>query len=142
MPSVGRELELTDIRYCRMIDSPTNAPSVLVVEDEPLIRMLVVDVLAERGLEVREASTAEEALAILAGQPEVKVLFTDLNMPGALDGLELARRVHQHWPDVELLLTSGRERIPKEEIPDAGTFIPKPYDIEAVADRIFHLAAA
>lgn len=123
-----------------MIENLNHAPLILVVEDEPLIRALVADVLAERGLEVREASTANEALAIMAQRPDVKVLFSDINMPGALDGLELAHQVHRQWPDVELILTSGRDKISKEHIPDDGTFISKPYDIETVADRIYDLA--
>jgi DNA-binding NtrC family response regulator len=90
-------------------------------------------------MEVVEASTADTALAIMADRPEVSLLFTDIHMPGSLNGLDLAREVHEHWPHVLLLLTSGRARIPKAEIPDDGHFIPKPYDIEGVADRIFRL---
>jgi two-component system, response regulator PdtaR len=136
------EPNLTMTCCAGMMDRQSPAPLVLVVEDEPLIRTLVVDVLAEKGLDVSEASTADEALAVMTLRPEVKVLFSDINMPGELSGLDLAREVHHRWPKVQLMLTSGRARTLKEDLPDAGVFISKPYDIEAIAERIYRLTLA
>jgi two-component system, response regulator PdtaR len=103
------------------------APVVLVVEDETFTRMDAVDAISDAGLETFEAGDACEALDVLEGHPQVTVLFTDISMPGPMDGLALAARVHDLRPDVELILTSGARKIPEEEMPDNGTFLPKPY---------------
>lgn len=100
---------------------------VLVVDDEPLIRLTAADMLADAGWIAIEASDAAEALELLAIHPEVTVLFTDINMPGEMDGLDLARRVHELRPDVHLLITSGKIRPAKSELPEQGQFIGKPY---------------
>ena len=83
-------------------------PTVLVVEDETLIRMLAADSLADSGYKVLEAADATEALRILEEHDEVAVLFTDVNMPGSIDGFEFARLVRQGWPDVGILVISGK----------------------------------
>jgi CheY-like chemotaxis protein len=111
-------------------------PVVLVVDDEPLIRMFAVDSLLDAGFEVIEACDAAEAIGLLDQNFGITVLFTDVNMPGAFDGLELARRVHERHPDIQLIITSGRERLSGAEIPDHGSFLPKPYKGSAVADLI------
>lgn len=100
---------------------------VLVVDDEPFIRMNAMDMLEDAGFGVLEAADADEALAVLGNHPEVGVLFTDINMPGSMDGLDLARRVHELRPDVHLIITSGKVRPSVDEIPDSGKFIEKPY---------------
>ena len=100
---------------------------VLVVDDEPLIRINAVDMLADAGWLAFEAGDAAEALELLAAHPEITVLFTDINMPGEMDGLELARRVHQLRPDVHLIITSGKMRPRRDELPDGGEFLCKPY---------------
>jgi len=103
-------------------------PVVLLVEDEPLVRMTAADELGEAGFHVLEASNADAALEVLeARSDEVQVLFTDVDMPGSIDGLALAERVHQRWPHVLLLISSGHARPHPDEIPDHGQFIPKPY---------------
>jgi len=111
-------------------------PVVLVVDDEPLIRMYAVDVLEDAGFSVVEAANAEEALAQLSRHPEITVLFTDINMPGELDGLDLAREVHRRRPHVQLIIASGKMRPSCEEIPDDGRFFIKPYDGLAIAKLI------
>ncbi len=110
--------------------------TVLVVDDEPLIRMYAVDVLEDAGFRVVEAGGSEEALRILDTHPEINVLFTDINMPGSFDGLELARRVHTRRSDVQIIITSGRERPAASDIPDDGKFVAKPYDGAAIAHLI------
>lgn len=100
---------------------------VLVVDDEPLIRMNAADMLADAGWSAIEAADADEALDLLHSHPEVTVLFTDINMPGSMDGLDLARRVHDLRPDVHLVITSGKLRLGRAELPGEGRFIGKPY---------------
>jgi CheY-like chemotaxis protein len=93
---------------------------VLVVDDEPLVRMTTVDEL--------EAANADVALVVLeARSDEVQVLFTDVNMPGSMDGMALAEQVHQRWPHIRVLISSGYARPHPDEIPDNGHFMPKPY---------------
>ena len=113
--------------------------AVLVVDDEALVRMYAVDVLRDAGHVVFEAGGADEALEVLDEHPEIGVLFTDINMPGQLDGLDLARMVHARRPGVHIILTSGRLRPPAEAIPDDGRFLAKPYAGEAVTSLISQL---
>ena len=87
--------------------SGTDRPVVLLVEDQPLVRMLAADILEEAGFEVTEAATAPEALNHLERSDDVRVVFTDVDMPGGMNGLELARIVHARWPHIALVVTSG-----------------------------------
>ncbi|WP_210492509.1 response regulator [Microvirga antarctica] len=101
---------------------------VLVVEDELLLRINAVDMLEDEGFAVLEASSADEALTLLAECcDDVAVLFTDINMPGALDGLALARIVHERWPHIWPLVTSGGTTLRDDQVPDHGKFLHKPY---------------
>jgi CheY-like chemotaxis protein len=101
---------------------------VLVVEDEPILRLNAVDMLDDAGFEVLEAADADAALRLLEERaPEVAALFTDINMPGSMDGLALAKVVHERWPHIQPFVTSGRSRLHDAEIPDHGRFIAKPY---------------
>ncbi len=109
---------------------------VLVVDDEAVLRFIASDVLEESGFRVLEAEDAEVALQVLADHPGVRVLFTDINMPGALDGLDLAREVHERWPAIKLVVTSGRPRPADSEIPDSGCFVAKPYSPDTLVDEI------
>jgi CheY-like chemotaxis protein len=100
---------------------------VLVVEDQLLVRMMAADALVDYGFMAWEAGDADEALEALIEHPEIGLMFTDVDMPGRMDGLELARQVHDERPDVELVLTSGAVTLTEQELPDHGTFLPKPY---------------
>jgi two-component system, response regulator PdtaR len=112
-------------------------PVVLLVEDEPLVRMTAADELDDAGFRVLEAKNADEALVVLeAHSDEVQVLFTDVNMPGSMDGMALAERVYQRWPHVLLLISSGYARPHPDEIPDHGRFVPKPYRGETLVRHI------
>ena len=105
-----------------------NLPIILIVEDDELfIRLMAADILSDIGMVVYEASCAEEALRILGCHSNISVLFTDIDMPGALNGLDLAALVHEKWPDIALIVTSGGQLLNDEDIPDGGTFLPKPY---------------
>jgi len=101
-----------------------SSPTILVVEDEPLIRMFGMLFLSEAGFNVLEAGNAEEALRVLEAGTGVNIVFTDVEMPGALDGFGLARYIHERWPDIGVIVTSGRCK------PSSGSdevFIAKPY---------------
>lgn len=115
--------------------SVSPSPLVLVVDDE-VMRFLAADTLEETGFQVLEAEDARAALHVLAEHPGVHVLFTDINMPGALDGLDLAREVHERWPAIKLVVTSGRLRPLSSEIPDSGRFIAKPYSPDSLVGEI------
>lgn len=119
--------------------SPNRPSPVLVVEDEALVRLYADDLLEEAGFEVIDAANADAALQIMADRPDVRLLFTDIQMPGRIDGMELARFVHEHWPHVLLLVTSGNPR-PASEIADHGHFLAKPYMPDEVIREISNLA--
>ena len=100
---------------------------VLVVEDEALIRMTSADVIRELGLEVIEAVDADHAISLLESVPGVTVVFTDIQMPGSMDGLLLAAVVRDRWPPIALLVTSGKMRPASSDLPTGAQFISKPY---------------
>ncbi len=100
--------------------------TILVVEDEIFVRMIAADALAEDGFRVIEAGDAMEALTLLDDH-QVAVVFTDINMPGAIDGLELADIVAVRYPRVKVIVTSGKHWLEPESLPDDSLFLPKPY---------------
>jgi CheY-like chemotaxis protein len=101
-------------------------PVVLIVEDEFLLRMDAVDMIAAAGFEVVEASNADEAIEILEARTDITVVFTDIQMPGSMDGLKLARAVRGRWPPIKIVATSGLD-IGATDLPEGGRFLPKPY---------------
>jgi two-component system, response regulator PdtaR len=103
-----------------------------VVDDEELLRMSAAGLLEDHGFEVIEAANAAAALRELEAHPDVRLLFTDIQMPGGSNGMDLAREVHARWPNVLLIITSGQVRPRDAEIPDDGRFVGKPYN---AADR-------
>lgn len=105
---------------------------VLVVDDEPVLRLIATEAFKDAGCQTYEAGRADEALEVLEQHPDISVLFTDINMPGDQDGVALAGVVHHRWPDVRLILTSGREQPAPADIPDDGQFIAKPYELDVV----------
>ncbi len=109
--------------------------AVLVVEDEILVRMNATMMLQTAGYMVFEADNGASGLEQLSLHPEICILFTDINMPGEFDGLELARQAHALRPDLHLILTSGLMRPRSHEL-CGGDFIAKPYDDLKVADLI------
>lgn len=110
--------------------------SILVVEDEVLIRMSVVDELEDAGFRVLEAGSADEAISVLESQPNIAAVFTDIDMPGSTDGLTLAKMLRQNYPDIAVVLTSGYLKISKNDLPDKMPYVPKPYEIDSVVNHI------
>jgi CheY-like chemotaxis protein len=115
---------------------------VLVVDDDPLVRMYGVELVVEAGYPAIEASSADEALRILESRSDVGVLFTDVEMPPAkMTGVQLAEIVHERWPDIRLVVTSGRANLKDDDLPDEGRFIEKPYtpkDVSEVLQSVTH----
>jgi CheY-like chemotaxis protein len=106
---------------------PSTRQAVLVVEDESLVRMFAVDVLEDEGYEVVEAANAEQALAELRHRPDISLVFTDINMPGEMDGVGLAREISQTMPGIHVILTSGKYLSRTDGIPLQTPFMTKPY---------------
>lgn len=113
--------------------------TVLVVEDEPLIRINIVHELTGQGLDVMEASNAAEAIEIFRSGKRFECLFTDVDMPGDVDGLALATMVKSAWPPIEIVVTSGRRAVKPADLPPDGVFVGKPYSPETVGDLIRRL---
>ena len=115
--------------------------TVLVVEDEPLIRILAVEFIEEAGFEVVEAENADEAVQILESRPDIRIVFTDIDMPGSMDGIKLAAAVRDRWPPIEIIVVSGHKRHVDIALPERAVFFPKPYDIDRVTATLHRMAA-
>ena len=116
-------------------------PVVLVVEDEPLVRLLAVDVLEEAGYEVIEAPTADYAIFVLDKRSDIRVVFTDVDMPGRLDGFQLARHVQDHHHRVGVIIGSGKRRPDTGDVAPGTVFLQKPYPLETLVREVRRLAA-
>ena len=108
-------------------------PVVLIVEDEFLLRMNAVDMIQAAGFEAVEAADADEAIEILETRRDITVVFTDIQMPGSMDGLKLARAVRGRWPPIKIVATSGRVNVAESDLPEGGRFLPKPYSPDQIA---------
>jgi len=117
------------------VAAASERPTVLLVEDEVLIRLMIADELRGQGLQVLEASNADEALTILESSLAVHLLFTDVRMPGRMDGLALAKLAQARFPRLKLIIASSRE--PEEPSrASADAFISKPYDLNQVVEQV------
>lgn len=110
--------------------------SILVVEDELLIRLSLVEYLSEEGFEVFEAANADEAISILEANDKIQVMFTDIDMPGSMDGLKLSAAVRDRWPPVRIVVTSGHRAVALTDLPEGSLFYAKPYDHAAIATSL------
>lgn len=119
----------------------SSAIGVLVVEDEALVRMVVADALSDEGYHVLEAHNADEALAILEARDDLRLVLTDCDMPGRIDGLDLAHLVHDRWPEIRLVVTSGKIRPDLSDLPTQVCFLPKPYAFTAMLKIVANLLA-
>ena len=109
-----------------------NGSAILVVEDVGLIRLDAVDMAEREGFLVFEAANADDAITILEAHPEIRLVFTDIEMPGSMDGLQLSAFVRDRWPPVRIIVTSGKQRPAKGQLPDDGLFIAKEIGGDAV----------
>jgi two-component system, response regulator PdtaR len=120
--------------------SPPTRPLILLVEDEPLVRETNVDVLQEAGFRVIEASNADEAFGLLRHRPDVGVVLTDVDMPGSIDGFEFARLTAQGWPDVRVVVISGKTTPGSGDLPPEAVFLAKPFRPETLTGLLRRLA--
>ena len=111
-------------------------PVVLLVEDEPFIRLATADALEDAGFEVIETANAQAAQEVLRRRTDVRVLFTDVKMPGSMNGLELASLVRSRWPHISVVITSGHLEPGNGMLPQEAVFIAKPYSEQAPAMAI------
>ncbi len=113
-------------------DKTMNKIVVLIIEDEALISMSAAQMIQDAGFETAEAANADEAIAILEGRGDVAAVFTDVSMPGSMDGLKLARAIRERWPPIHVVVTSGLTWPAENGLPANGYFIQKPYVAEQV----------
>ena len=122
-----------------MSRSGSNRPVVLIVEDEFLLRMDAVTMIAAAGFAVVEAANADEAIEILEARRDITIVFTDVQMPGSMDGLKLARAVRGRWPPIKIVATSGLVDVGEKDLPEGGRFLAKPYHPNVLADVLREL---
>jgi CheY-like chemotaxis protein len=112
---------------------------VLIVEDEFLIRMDAVDMITSAGFEVVEAKDADEAIEILEGRLDITIVFTDVNMPGSMDGLKLAAAIRGRWPPIKIVATSGKAKLSADDLPSGSRFLAKPYSAREIVGTLREL---
>ncbi len=116
-------------------------PVVLVVEDEPILRMMAVDLVEDAGFEVVEAVDADDALLILEKRLDIRIVFTDVDMPRGIDGMKLAALIRDRWPPIEIIITSGKLMPRPEDMPARGVFFSKPYKPNEVVAELRRMVA-
>src|ERR1700737_4221481 len=122
--------------------SAIRRPIVLIVEDEFLLRMNAAESIGDAGFDVVEAGNADEAIAILEARPDIHVVFTDIQMPGSMDGLKLAQFVRGRWPPTKIVETRGNFAGWDGDLPEDGVFLPKPYTFDRIAATLTELVGA
>jgi CheY-like chemotaxis protein len=117
---------------------------ILVAEDEMFIVLLIEETLHGAGHKVTSVTSADDAVRVLASEPGIDLLFTDVDMPGSMDGLELAALVSGRWPEIAIVIASGKRRLRPDEMPKGALFLPKPYGtkdiigvVESMASLVF-----
>ena len=125
-----------------VLDHPLVPAVVLVVEDEMLLRMRAVGMVEDAGYTSVEAVDADEAVAILESRSDIALVFTDIQMPGSMDGLKLAHTVHRRWPPIKIILVSGQLKAANIDIPADSRFFGKPLEgqemIAEMRDMVGH----
>ena len=123
------------------VTKPSSQPYVLVVEDEFFSRLHAIHLVESAGYRAVEASNADEAIVILEARKDIRIVFTDIDMPGSMDGLKLARAIRDRWPPIELILTSGHFDVSESDIPERGLFFSKPYRDQEIVSALRKFAA-
>ena len=116
--------------------------AVLVVEDEALLRMHAVDIVEEAGFTALEARNADEAIAILESRSDITLLFTDIHMPGSMDGLKLAHAVRDRWPPIKIVIVSGHIELQANDMPHDSRFYGKPFRADQMIKDLRALVGA
>ncbi|CAN7416137.1 response regulator [Neorhizobium tomejilense] len=120
--------------------TPPKKQAVLVVEDEPLLRMMAMDLVEDAGFRAIEAADADEAVTILETRTDIRIVFTDIDMPGSMNGMKLAAAVRDRWPPIEIIIVSGQVRLSEADLPERSVFFSKPYDWQKVTATLHRMA--
>jgi two-component system, response regulator PdtaR len=121
-------------------DKPTRQV-VLIVEDEALVRMTAVDMIEEAGFAILEATNADKAMLLLEARLNITVVFTDIEMPGSMNGLRLAEAVRGRWPPIKIIATSGDYVVRGGDLPSGGLFLAKPYSLNQISSALREITA-
>lgn len=121
---------------------PPPKPVVLVVEDEPLLLIMAIDVVEEAGFEPVQARNADEAIEILELRTDIRIVFTDIDMPGTMNGMRLAALVRDRWPPIEIIIVSGHLKLKDLELPEGSVFYSKPYDTTQLTAQLQRMAVS
>jgi two-component sensor histidine kinase len=121
---------------------PIEVPNVLIVEDEMVLRMRAVDIVEDAGFRPVEAVNADEAMSILEARSDISLLFTDIQMPGSMDGLKLAHAVHDRWPSIKIILVSGQVKPSDAEKPEDSRFFGKPLGVAQMITELQEMVGA
>jgi two-component sensor histidine kinase/CheY-like chemotaxis protein len=125
-----------------MAIASTEVPNVLIVEDEMVLRMRAVDIVEDAGFRSIEAVNADQAISILESRSDISLLFTDIQMPGSMDGLKLAHAVHDRWPAIKIILVSGQVNPSEAERPADSRFFGKPLSVEQMITELQAMVGA
>ena len=115
---------------------------VLVVEDNPLILMSALDLVTTAGFKGVGAASADEAIGILEARADIRLVFTDVEMPGTIDGLKLAHYIRERWPPIHLIVASGRSILEESQLPAGSRFFSKPYDDNTIVEEMNRILVA
>lgn len=117
-------------------------PVVLIVEDEPLLALQLADLVDEAGFDAVLVADADRAISVLEQHQDITILFTDIQMPGSMDGLKLAWAVRDRWPPIKIIATSGNAALRDGDLPEGGRFLLKPYDRARITETLLQMAEA
>jgi len=131
-PFIQRGTDLHELIFTRIFvilrhTQKTTSQAVLVVEDEPLVRLMALDMVEEAGFEALGAANASGALAMIEKRPDISLVFTDVDLSAGMNGVGLAFEIRERWPPIEIIVTSGRNEPNDLALPERGRFLPKPY---------------
>jgi CheY-like chemotaxis protein len=138
--SLGTSPQTGGLRAAVGTTMTSGKPVILVVEDEVLVRMVAIQAAEDSGFEALSAATADGAIKILESRSDIRVVFTDVNMPGSMNGLRLAHAVRGRWPPIELLVTSAIGQITAKDLPQRARFLPKPYGVALLSEALQQMA--
>ena len=117
------------------------SPVALVVEDDWLLRLIAVEIVEDAGLVAIEAANADEAIAMLERRADIALIFTDVDMPGTMDGLKLAHAVRRRWPPIKIIIVSGKTHLSDADLPSDTRFFSKPYSVPRMISELRSLVA-
>jgi CheY-like chemotaxis protein len=133
----GQPLPKANVGPAQAAEINTNRKAViLIVEDNAVIRMGAIDLVVHAGYEALEATNADDAIRLLEARTDIVLVFTDVGMPGTMDGIKLAHHIRNRWPPVKLIVASGRSIVEQSRLPEGSHFFPKPYNDGTIVEQI------